>query len=84
MACTSLIALYFPDALRARGSALYSTLGYGVPGVVGGLAGGWLAQAAGLASVFWAAALAGLAAAGCCIVAMRAARDEVRRHNSAP
>jgi MFS transporter, PPP family, 3-phenylpropionic acid transporter len=84
MACTSLIALYFPDALRARGSALYSTLGYGVPGVVGGLAGGWLAQAAGLASVFWAAALAGLAAAGCCTVAMRAARDEVRRHNSAP
>ena len=71
MACTSLIATYFPDQLRARGSALYSTLGYGVPGVVGGLAGGWLAQAAGLASVFWAAAVAGLAAAGCCLIAAR-------------
>ena len=71
MACTSLIAEYFPDQLRARGSALYSTLGYGVPGMVGGLAGGWLAQAAGLASVFWAASLAGLAAAGCCVMARR-------------
>ena len=32
MACTTLIARHFPDRLRARGSALYSTLGYGVPG----------------------------------------------------
>jgi MFS transporter, PPP family, 3-phenylpropionic acid transporter len=79
MACTSLIALYFPDQLRARGSALYSTLGYGVPGVVGGLAGGWLSQAAGLASVFWAAALAGLAAAGCCVVSMRAHNQAAAR-----
>jgi PPP family 3-phenylpropionic acid transporter len=73
MACTSLIAMYFPDQLRARGSALYSTLGYGVPGVVGGLAGGWLSQVAGLASVFWAAAGVGVAAAGCCVMARRRA-----------
>jgi MFS transporter, PPP family, 3-phenylpropionic acid transporter len=31
MACTSLIARHFPDRLRARGSALYTTLGYGAP-----------------------------------------------------
>jgi PPP family 3-phenylpropionic acid transporter len=75
MACTSLIASYFPDQLRGRGSALYSTLGYGVPGVIGGIAGGWLSQAAGLASVFWAASAAGLAAAGCCLMAARARRQ---------
>ena len=71
MACTSLIASHFPDRLRARGSALYSTLGYGVPGVVGGLAGGWLSQVAGLAAVFWAASIAGLASAACCAMAAR-------------
>jgi PPP family 3-phenylpropionic acid transporter len=73
MACTSLIARFFPDRLRTRGSALYSTLGYGVPGVVGGLAGGLLSQRHGLASVFWAASLAALASAGCCALAARAA-----------
>ena len=73
MACTSLIARHFPDSLRARGSALYSTLGYGVPGVLGGLAGGLLSQRFGLAAVFWAAALAALASAACCAMAARAA-----------
>ncbi len=74
MACTSLIARFFPDRLRARGSALYTTLGYGVPGVVGGLAGGLLSERFGLAAVFWAASLAALASAGCCVMAARAAR----------
>ncbi|HRH88813.1 MAG TPA: MFS transporter, partial [Rubrivivax sp.] len=77
MACTSLIARFFPDRLRARGSALYSTLGYGVPGVLGGLAGGLLSERFGLASVFWAAALTALASAACCVMARRAAHDEV-------
>ena len=71
MACTSLIARHFPDRLRTRGSALYTTLGYGVPGVVGGVAGGLLSEQFGLASVFWAAALAALASAGCCVMAGR-------------
>jgi PPP family 3-phenylpropionic acid transporter len=71
MACTSLIARHFPDSLRARGSALYSTLGYGVPGVVGGLAGGLLSERFGLAAVFWAASLAALASAACCALAAR-------------
>jgi PPP family 3-phenylpropionic acid transporter len=74
MACTSLIARHFPDRLRARGSALYTTLGYGVPGVVGGVAGGALSERFGLPAVFWAAALAALASAACCAQAARAAR----------
>ncbi len=74
MACTTLIARYFPDQLRARGSALYSTLGYGIPGVVGGVAGGLLSQRFGLASVFWAAALCAVASATCCTMAKRCSR----------
>lgn len=83
MACTSLIARFFPDRLRTRGSALYTTLGYGVPGVVGGVAGGLLSERFGLAAVFWAAAVAGLASAACCAMAGRIA---ARRpdHNPAP
>jgi PPP family 3-phenylpropionic acid transporter len=74
MACTSLIARHFPDRLRARGSALYSTLGYGVPGVLGGLAGGLISEGLGLAAVFWGAAWAALASAGCCAMAARSHR----------
>lgn len=72
MACTSLIARHFPDRLRARGSALYSMLGYGVPGVIGGLVGGMLSERFGLGSVFWGAALVALGAAACCAMAGRA------------
>ncbi|HYN58528.1 MAG TPA: MFS transporter [Rubrivivax sp.] len=83
MACTSLIARHFPDRLRARGSALYSTLGYGVPGVIGGLAGGLLSQRFGLAAVFWAASLAALAGAACSVLAARAA-GRGHAHNPPP
>jgi len=76
MACTTLIARYFPDQLRARGSALYSTLGYGIPGVVGGVAGGLLSQRFGLTSVFWAAAVCALASAACCTMAARCSRRD--------
>lgn len=82
MACTSLIARFFPDRLRTRGSALYTTLGYGVPGVVGGVAGGMLSERFGLAAVFWAAALAALASAACCAMAGRAAA-RAAAHNPA-
>ncbi len=79
MACTSLIARHFPDRLRGRGQALYSTLGYGVPGVIGGLAGGLVSQALGLAAVFWAAAGVALASAACCVMAARAQREAATR-----
>lgn len=54
-ACIALITRHFPGALRGRGQALYTVLGYGVSGVVGGLAGGWLSTQFGIRSVFWAA-----------------------------
>ncbi len=64
-ACISLVQRYFPGRLRGRGQALYTTLGYGLPGVVGGLGGGWVIDHFGFAAVFWAAAAAGVAAWGC-------------------
>ena len=57
-ACIALIARHFPGPLRGRGQALYSVLGYGLSGVVGGLAGGWLSSRFGFAAVFWAASAA--------------------------
>ena len=70
-ACIALITRYFPGPLRGRGQALYSVLGYGFSGVLGGLGGGWLAQQAGYASVFWAASAVGLLGAACCWRSMR-------------
>jgi MFS transporter, PPP family, 3-phenylpropionic acid transporter len=64
-ACIALVNQHFPGRLRARGQALYTTLGYGVPGVLGGVAGGWLVEHAGFRALFAAAAAAGLAAAWC-------------------
>ncbi|MDZ4075809.1 MAG: MFS transporter [Hylemonella sp.] len=64
--CIALLSHHFPGSLRGRGQALYTVLAYGVPGVLGGLAGGVLTSHLGLASVFWAglacAALATLCA----------------------
>lgn len=54
-ACIAIITRHFPGALRGRGQALYTVLGYGVSGVVGGLAGGWLSTQFGIRAVFWAA-----------------------------
>ena len=62
VACINLIARHFPGALRGRGQALYSVLGYGSSGVVGGVTGGWLSTHFGFTAVFWAAA--GAAALG--------------------
>lgn len=55
-ACIAMLHRFFPGRLRGRGQALYSVLGYGVPGVIGGVGGGWLGSRFGFASVFWAAA----------------------------
>ena len=71
-ACISLVQRYFPGRLRGRGQALYTTLGYGLSGVLGGVGGGWLISHMGFAAVFWAAALCGLLAWGC---AWRSARS---------
>lgn len=60
--CIHLISRYFPDQQRGRGQALYSMLGYGIPGILGGLGGGWLVTYAGFTSVFWVGAICGLLA----------------------
>jgi PPP family 3-phenylpropionic acid transporter len=64
-ACIALISHHFPGSLRGRGQALYIVVGYGIPGVVGGLLGGVLSDHYGLASVFWATSLTSLAAMAC-------------------
>lgn len=61
-ACIAMVHRFFPGRLRSRGQALYSVLGYGLPGVVGGLAGGWLGERLGFTLVFWAAAAVGMLA----------------------
>ena len=64
-ACIALVHRLFPDRLRGRGQALYTMLGYGLSGVLGGVGGGWIISHFGFAAVFWAAALCGVAAAVC-------------------
>lgn len=74
-ACTSILHRHFPGRLRGRGQALYSTLGYGIPGVIGGVGGGWLIAEFGFPAVYWAAVGAALLGLGC---ACRAAGGRVR------
>jgi PPP family 3-phenylpropionic acid transporter len=65
-ACISMVNRHFPGALRGRGQALYSTLGYGLSGVIGGVVGGAISQRWGFEAVFGAAALVALLATLCC------------------
>ena len=62
--CIALIGRYFPGRLRGRGQALYSALGYGLSGLIGGVGGGWLIDRLGFAGLYWSAAGAALAALG--------------------
>jgi len=61
-ACIALLSHHFAGSLRGRGQALYTVVGYGLPGVLGGLGGGLLGSRWGLGSVFWAACACGLLA----------------------
>lgn len=70
-ACIALINRQFPARLRTRGQALFAVIGYGVPGVLGGVAGGALSERWGLGSVFWAAGVSAAIATAC---AMRSAQ----------
>jgi MFS transporter, PPP family, 3-phenylpropionic acid transporter len=74
-ACIGLVNAHFPGRLRSRGQALYTVLGYGVSGVVGGLGGGALSQALGFKAVFWAASVAAAMAVFCC---WRAQKSELK------
>lgn len=61
-ACIAVISRHFPGRLRSRGQALYTVLGYGASGVLGGVAGGALSERFGFATVFWAASAVSLGA----------------------
>ena len=65
-ACISIVNRHFPGGLRGRGQALYSTLGYGLSGVIGGVVGGAISQRWGFPAVFGAAALMAMLATLCC------------------
>lgn len=71
-ACIDVVNRHFAGRARGRGQALYAVLGYGFSGVIAGLAGGAIVEAAGYAAVFWAGAVAGLLSAGCAWKAMAA------------
>jgi PPP family 3-phenylpropionic acid transporter len=80
-ACIATVHQYFPGRLRGRGQALYTTLGYGLSGVLGGLVGGAISEHHGLRMVFWAAAGVGLLATLAC---WRAWRLGARGADAAP
>lgn len=61
--CIALLTQYFPGRLRGRGQAMYAVVGYGLSGVLGGLAGGWISARWGLQMVFWLGSLAAVLAA---------------------
>lgn len=63
--CTALISHHFPGKMRGRGQALYTVIGYGIPGVFGSWVGGLLSEAYGLRSVFWISSCVAVLAALC-------------------
>ena len=71
-ACITLVHRLFPGRLRGRGQALYTMLGYGFSGVLGGVGGGWVISHFGFAAVFWAAAFSAMVAVACARLSARA------------
>jgi MFS transporter, PPP family, 3-phenylpropionic acid transporter len=61
----ALISHHFPGRLRGRGQALYTVVGYGLPGILGGLGGGLVSSRWGMGPMFWLSAACALAAMGC-------------------
>ena len=69
--CIALLSQHFGGRLRGRGQALYTVIGYGFPGVIGGLAGGMLSTHYGLSSVYWASMVISALAVTCALGAWR-------------
>ena len=74
--CIALLSHHFPGRLRGRGQALYTVIGYGFPGVLGGLLGGVLSSRYGLVSVYWASIATSLIATGCALKVWRQQHPE--------
>jgi PPP family 3-phenylpropionic acid transporter len=80
-ACIALLSHFFPGRLRGRGQALYVVVAYGMPGVLGGVAGGALSVRFGLVSVYWAAVVASVLATVCAVQVWRV-RSAIRTEPS--
>ncbi|MEY4122244.1 MAG: putative 3-phenylpropionic acid transporter [Pseudomonadota bacterium] len=72
--CIALLSAYFPGRLRGRGQALYASIGYGVPGVLGALGGGALSDALGLSAVYAVSIGTAAVACGCAYQCRKANR----------
>jgi PPP family 3-phenylpropionic acid transporter len=76
--CIGWLSEHFPGRLRGRGQALYASLGYGVPGVLGALSGGAISEVWGLSAVYECsvatACLSALCAWRCGLARQRAVR----------
>ena len=72
--CIALLSAYFPGRLRGRGQALYASIGYGVPGVLGALGGGALSDALGLSAVYAVSIGTAALACGCAYQCRKANR----------
>ena len=75
-ASTALISHHFPGSMRGRGQALYTVLGYGIPGVLGSWAGGLISEAYGLRSVFWVCTVVAVLSILCAIKVWRLHHSE--------
>lgn len=73
-ACIALLSQHFPGRLRGRGQALYTVIGYGIPGVLGAVVGGQLSRHFGLVSVYGAGLVVALLATGCALRVRQLAR----------
>lgn len=71
-ACIAIVSRHFPGRLRGRGQALFTVTGYGLGGLVGVLASGWLADHLGYRALYAVAAGSALVAAFCAARMMRA------------
>ena len=63
--CIAWLSEHFPGRLRGRGQALYASLGYGIPGVLGALAGGAISEVWGLSAVYECAVATSCLSAWC-------------------
>jgi PPP family 3-phenylpropionic acid transporter len=70
--CIALLSHHFPGRLRGRGQALYASIGYGIPGVLGALGGAALSDVYGLSSVYAFSAFTSAVACVCALSLLRA------------